>query len=190
MRRMARSWVVVAVVSLVAVGAGATAVAQSMALGSAHQELAGVNRKLSSEEGLVSTAIKDLIATKEQVKALQTELNTTTTVAATSAPVTLTDPQLLVTTLDSVAEQLMGPLPPAAQAQEFVSGYKSLELHNAQLQIHGLSSVAIDPTAEATAFINKYDQAAVIAYGAGSLGQTLNCMIDPGAAGCPVGAVP
>ena len=190
MRRMARSWVAFALVSLVAVGAGVTAVAQSMALGNAHHELAGVDRKLSSEEELVSTAIKALVAAKEQVKALQTELNTATTVASTSAPVTLTDPQLLVTTLDRVAEQLMGSLPPAGQAQEFVSEYQALEMHNAQLQIQGLPAVALDPTAEATAFINKHDQAAVIAYGAGSLGQTLNCMINPGAAGCPVGSVP
>lgn len=183
MRREARPWVAVAVVAVLAVGAGAATIVQSVAVGSAHRELAGVNRKLSSEEMLASLAIKELVATRAQVRTLQAEV-TATTIAPTSTPITLTDPQLLVATFDTVAEQLMGAVPPEGQRQEFVSEYQAIELHNAQLRIQGQPSVALDPTAEATAFINKHDQAAVIAYGAGSLGQTLNCMIILEAAGC------
>ncbi len=189
MRRGVRPWVAAAVVALLAMGAGVATIIQSTALGSAHRELAGVNRKLIGEEKLASLAIKELVATRAQVRTLQAEV-TATTIASTAAPITLTDPELLVTTFDTVAQRLMGSLPPAGQTQVFVSEYQAMELRNAQLRIQGQPAVALDPTAEATAFINKYDQAAVIAFGAGNLGQTLNCMINPEAAGCPTGAVP
>lgn len=190
MRKPTASWVLVIVVSLVAAGSMAFGVVQSEALGNAHRQLAKLDRKLNGEEQVVFTAVKALVTLRHQVTTLQAEGAATTTTVPAVAPVVLTDPQLLVSTLDNVAEQLMGSLPPAGQAQEFVNQYQAAELHNAQLQSEGLPSVALDPTAEATAFIKQHDQAAVLAAGVAQEGQILNCMINPGAPGCQSSSVP
>lgn len=116
MRRGTRPWVAVVVVALLAVGAGVGTIVQSEALGSAHRELSAANRRLNGEEKLASLAIKELVAMKAQVRSLRTEI-ASTTIASTSAAITLTDPQLLVTTFDIVAHQLMGTLPPSGQAR-------------------------------------------------------------------------
>lgn len=189
MRRLTASWLLVIVASLVAVASIAFVVAQSVALSSAHRQLAIVHRKLGAEEHVVYTAVKAVVALRHQVINLQAEAAATTTTVPVVAPVVLTDPQLLTSTFDTVAEQLMGSLPPSGQVEEFIAQYQAAELRNAQLQSEGRPSVALDPTAEATAFINLHDSAAVIAANVAQEGQILNCMINPGVPGCQSNSV-
>ena len=69
--------------------------------------------------------------------------------STTAVPVTLTDSQRLISTLDAASEKLMGSLPPASQEQRFVTEYLVAELRNAQLRAEGQVSTSLDPTAEA-----------------------------------------
>ena len=193
MRRYALPWVILVAVSLVGAGGIAATAIQSLALRNAHREIATTIKSLNSEKILASNAEKVLISLEHKVKTLEAAVATTTTITSTTLPMVapvLTDPQLLISTFNGVAEQLMGSHAPAGQAQAFVNQCQSAELHNAQLQSEGLPSVALDPKAEATAFINAHDAAAVFANGIGQSGQALNCMIDPGASGCTSNWVP
>jgi hypothetical protein len=175
-----------AVVAAVIIVFGLWQLAQERSrLHSAEQQLARVDQQLVRAQTKERSTEAALTYELNQVRTLE-YLSTTTTVA----PVPLTDPQLLISTLDTVAEKLMGSLPPAGQEQQFVTQYHAVELRNAQLRAEGQVSTTLDPTAEAEAFINASDQAAVYAQGAGKLGQVLNCMIDPTAYGCSTNSSP
>jgi hypothetical protein len=154
-------------------------------LRSADQQLARVDQQLVRTQTKERSIEGALTYELQQVRTLE-YLSTTTTVA----PVTLTDPQLLISTLDAVAEKLMGSLPPAGQEQQFVTEYHAAELRNAQLRAEGQVSTTLDPTAEAEAYINANDQAAVYAQRAGQFAQILNCSIDPTAYDCSTNSSP
>ena len=149
------------------------------------QQLARVNQQLARATTKERSTEAALTYELNQVRNLE-YLSTTTTVA----PVTLTDPQLLISTLDAAAENLMGSLPPAGQEQQFVTQYQVAELRNAQLRAEGQVSTTLDPTAEAEAYINANDQVAVYAQRAGQFAQILNCSIDPTAYGCSTNSSP
>ena len=154
-------------------------------LHSVDQQLALVDQQLAAAATKERSTEAALTYELNQVRNLE-YLATTTTVA----PVTLTDPQLLISTLDAAAEKLMGSVPPAGQEQQFVNEYHAAELRNAQLRAEGQVSTTLDPTAEAEAYINANDQVAVYAQRAGQFAQILNCSIDPTAYGCSTNSSP
>lgn len=96
----------------------------------------------------------------------------------------LVDPATLDQALATAASQLMGMNPPTEQFAAFVTQFDNLQISQEQLGATGKPWYVPDPTAEATAFINKNDYDAVLAARAGAFGNDLNCMINPGAPGC------
>ena len=158
----------------------------SRALGALRVSDATLLARAESKERVTAAALRQMTAAlgfeQRTVKALQFLETTTTT-----QPVALTDPQLLISDLDTASTQLTGSLPPDGQAQQFISEYHSNELANAQLAAKGRPYTSLDPMAEATAFIEANDQAAVEANNYAQAAGALQCMINTGSASCPSG---
>ena len=149
-------------------------------LASAHQELSHLQKELNKSQMAVRRATAKVVSVTQQLNLLES----TTTTTSPAATFVVTDPQLLVSTLDAVSQQLTGFAPPEGQAQEFVTQFQAAQVNNEQLQYEGLPSVALDPTAEAEAFIKVHDASAVYAYRATQLKQALDCLLAPGMPQC------
>jgi hypothetical protein len=96
----------------------------------------------------------------------------------------LTDPTTLDQALASAANQLMGMSPPTNQFAEFVAQFDSLQISQERTGALAKPWYEPDPASEANAFITANDPDAVAAANAGSLGNDLNCMINPGLPSC------
>ena len=179
---------------VVATGGVVTAAGEAISLSNSHRQLASAHQELSQFQKELSHLQKELNKSQMAVRRATAKvvsvtqqlnlLESTTTTTSPAATFVVTDPQLLVSTLDAVSQQLTGFAPPEGQAQEFVTQFQAAQVNNEQLQYEGLPSVALDPTAEAEAFIKVHDVSAVYAYRATQLKQALDCLLAPGMPQC------
>jgi hypothetical protein len=97
-------------------------------------------------------------------------------VQCSQSPV-LTDPNLLVQTLSTAAQTLMGSYAPQAQYNEFITQFRSRQTQQERDGALGLAWYSLDPTSEADAFIKANDQVAVMAANGAQWGDYLNCIL-------------
>lgn len=172
------------VVSAVAVAAVVIAVREATALRNSQHELVISGQELSQSQKVVKRAVAKVLSITRQLNLLEATTTTTTTTTLSASPIVVTDPQLLISTLDTASLKLTGLTPPPGQDQEFVAQFQAAQVRNEELQNRGLPSVSLDPMAEAESFIKTHDAGAMYAYNASQMSQILNCMIAPGSPQC------
>ncbi len=90
----------------------------------------------------------------------------------------LTDPSQLAQALSTAGQTLMGTDPPQDQYSEFILQFDSLQEIQEREGALVHTWYTLDPTSEASDFINLHDRAAAIARGAAQYGSMLNCIIS------------